>query len=202
MKIYETRTAPNPRLVRIFLAEKGMSAEYIELDIAAGENLSAAMRAKNVTTKVPFLELDDGTVIGETAAICRYIEEIQSAPALMGNSPVEKAIIEMWRRRVEFGFFMPVGMCFQHSTGYFKDRMTPVAEFGAVSGKIALDFLNVINDQLATNEYVAGASFSIADITLLVAIDFARVMKIRIGDQHPHVQRWYEMVSSRKSAQA
>ena len=202
MKIYETRTAPNPRLVRIFLAEKGMSAEYIELDIAAGENLSAAMRAKNVTTKVPFLELDDGIVIGETAAICRYAEEIHPEPALMGRSAIDKAIIEMWRRRVEFGFFMPVGMCFQHSTGYFKDRMTPIAEFGAVSGKMALDFLAVLNDQLAANEYVAGHSFSIADITLLVAIDFARVMKIRIGEQHPHVQRWYELVSARPSALA
>lgn len=199
MKIYEAKTAPNPRLVRFFLAEKGINIEYVQLDLAAGENLKEDMRKKNITTKVPFLELDDGTIIGETVAICRYFEEVQPEPALMGSTPLEKAIIEMWRRRVEFGFFVPVGMCFQHTTGYFKDRMTPVPEYGAVSGKMAIDFLDVLDAHLATNNFVAGESFSIADITLVVAIDFARVVKIRMADKHAHLKRWYDQVSSRPS---
>lgn len=202
MKIYETKTAPNPRRVRIFLAEKGIDMEYVELDIAAGENLNEINRAKNVTTKVPYLELDDGTCIGESIAICRYFEELQPEPPLFGTNPLQKAQVEMWQRRVEFYFLLAVGMSFQHSTGYFKDRMTPVPAWGVESGKSAVEFLDVLETHLSDNTYLCGEYFSVADITLLCALDFARVIKIRLQEQHPNLQRWYALVSSRESAKA
>ncbi|MBA56006.1 MAG: glutathione S-transferase [Pseudomonadales bacterium] len=202
MKIYETKTAPNPRRVRIFLAEKGIDMEYVELDIAAGENLNETNRAKNVTTKVPYLELDDGTCIGESIAICRYFEELQPEPPLFGTNPLQKAQVEMWQRRVEFYFLLAVGMSFQHSTGYFKDRMTPVPAWGVESGKSAVEFLDVLETHLKDNTYLCGEYFSVADITLLCALDFARVIKIRLQEQHPNLQRWYALVSSRESAKA
>jgi glutathione S-transferase len=203
MKIYEASTAPNPRRVRIFLAEKGIDMNYVQVDIASGENLQAHMRAKNPTTKIPFLELDNGDCIGETVAICRYFEELYpDTPALMGRSPQEKAEIEMWHRRVEFHLMMPVGMCFQHTSGYFKDRMTPVAEYGVVSGQMALDFMAQLNERLETSTYIAGESFSIADICALCALDFARVVKLRIDDSQVHLKRWYDLVSKRESAGA
>jgi len=202
MKIYEASTAPNARRVRMFLAEKNVDIEYVQLDIGAGENLSPENRAKNPTTKIPFLELDDGTCIGETLAICRYFEETVGANPLMGRSALEKAQVEMWQRRVEFHFMMQVGMCFQHSTGYFKDRMTPVPEFGAVSGKAAQKYLDDLNSQLANSQYLVGDYFSVADINLICALDFARVMKIKPTEEHTHLQRWYNDVSARASAKA
>lgn len=203
VNIYETKTAPNPRRVRIFLAEKSIEANYIQLDIAKGENLTPEMRSKNPSTKVPFLELDDGTCIGETVAICRYFEELNPENPLFGKTPLEKAQVEMWQRQTEFYFLMSVGMCFQHSTGYFQDRMIPVQEWGAESGKNAVKFLRTLNAQLEANSYLAGEEFSIADITLLCALDFARVVKIKPDpDKHPHILEWYQRISQRPSVQA
>ena len=145
MKIYETKTAPTPRRVRFFLAEKNIPMDYVQVDIEGGENLSPAMRARNPVAKVPVLELDDGTCINESVSICRYFEELHPEKPLMGTTPLEKAQIDMWQRQVEFGLFMQIGMCFQHSTGYFKDRMTPVAEYGKVAGQDAIKFLEILN---------------------------------------------------------
>lgn len=202
MKIYENHVAPNPRRVRMFLAEKGIDMEYVEVDIAAGENLTAEMRAKNPTTKVPFLELDDGTCLGETVAICRYFEELNPENPLMGRTPLEKAQVEMWHRRVEFHFLQPITMCFVHSTGFFKDRMTPVKEWGSVSGENAHAYFSELNEHLKESTYLVGDYFSIADIQLLCALDFARVVKIRPGDEYTHLLAWYKNVSARPSAKA
>ncbi|MBU2879511.1 MULTISPECIES: glutathione S-transferase family protein [Aliiglaciecola] len=202
MKIYDTHTAPTPRRVRIFLAEKGIDMEYVQVDLAKGENISPEMRLKNPIGKVPILELDDGTCIGESVAICRYFEALQPEPALMGTTPLQQAQIEMWQRQVEFALFMQVGMCFQHTTGYFKDRMTPVPEYGEVAGISASKYLNVLEKRLGQSEYVAGDTFSIADITAMCAIDFARVVKIKLKDEQVNLQRWYDSVSARPSASA
>jgi glutathione S-transferase len=202
MKIYETHTAPNPRRVRIFLAEKNITVEYVQLDLQKGENMSPLMRAKNPIGKVPVLELDDGTCISETVAICRYFEEVQAQPPLFGSNPVEKAQIEMWQRQVEFGLMMQIGMCFQHTTGYFKDRMTPIKEYGEEAGKIAQSYLKQLERRLADSEFVGGDNFSIADITTLCAIDFGRVVKIRIGEEQSNLQRWYQQINARPSASA
>ena len=202
MKIYDTHTAPTPRRVRIFLAEKNVPMEYVQLDLQKGENRTPEMRARNPIGKVPVLELDDGTCIGESVAICRYFEELHPETPLMGTTPLEKAQIEMWQRQVEQGLFMAVGMCFQHTTGYFKDRMTPVKEYGVESGKIAKKYLGLLERRLGESEFIAGESFSIADITALCAIDFGRVVDVRIQDDQENLKRWYQAVSSRPSAKA
>jgi glutathione S-transferase len=202
MKIYDTKTAPSPRRVRIFLAEKNIPMEYIQIDIQKGENISAQMRAKNPIGKIPILELHDGSCISEGASICLYFEELYPEINLLGIDPLEKATIDMWQRQVELYFFGQVGMCFQHTTGYFKDRMTPVKEYGEVAGKNAVDFLKVLEKRLAESTFIAADRFTIADITALCAIDFARVVNIKITDELPNLQHWYGVVSSRASAKA
>lgn len=202
MKIYQTHMAPNPRRVRMFLAEKNIEMDYQEVDIAAGDNLTPEMKAKNPTTKLPFLELDDGTCIGETVAICRYFEEIKSENPLMGRTALEKAQVEMWQRRIEFHLLLPVSMCFVHTTGYFKDRMKPVAEWGDISGQNAVAYFEELNEHFSKSSYLVEDYFSIADITLLCSIDFARVVKLRVNEKYTHLLDWYARVSSRSSASA
>tara|TARA_B110000091_G_scaffold202397_1_gene234906 strand:- start:863 stop:1471 length:609 start_codon:yes stop_codon:yes gene_type:complete len=202
MKIYDTKTAPSPRRVRIFLAEKNIPIEYVQVDLQKGENISPQMRAKNPVGKIPILELDDGTCISEGASICLYFEELYPDINLLGNDPLEKANIDMWHRQVELYFFGQVGMCFQHTTGYFKDRMTPVKEYGEVAGKNAIDFLKVLEKRLSESEFIAADRFTIADITAMCAIDFARVVSIKMTDEQTNLKRWYKAVSSRPSAKA
>lgn len=203
MKIYEMKVAPNPRRVRIFLAEKGINdLEFVEMDVQAGANLTEEFKRKSPMTKIPVLELDDGTCISETVAICRYFEETHPKPSLMGKTAVEKAQIEMWQRLCDFYFMMPTGMCFQHVSGYFKDRMNPVKEWGEECRTKIFEFMDLLDQHLESNEYVAGNTFSIADITALCTMDFNKVNSIRVSDQHPNLKRWYDQVSSRPSATA
>ena len=202
MKIYDTKTAPSPRRVRMFLAEKGIAMNYVQIDITKGENLSPEMRAKNPIGKIPVLELDDGTCISESDAICLYFETIHPRPSLMGESALEKATIAMWQRQIELCLFNQVGMCFQHSTGHFKDRMTPVPEYGKEAGINASKYLSVLEKRLANNEFMAGQKFSIADITAVCAIDFARVVNIRLHDEQTNLNRWYQQMRVRPSYDA
>lgn len=202
MKLYDTSMAPNARRVRMFLAEKDIHVDCIDIDLQKGDNLTAEFRARNPFAKVPVLELDDGTIISESVAICRYFEEIQPEPALLGTTPLEKANIEMWQRRAEFGFLVPTGMAFQHGTGFFKDRMTPNQAWGEDCKKSAYGYLKLLNQHLSDSTYLAGDHFSIADITMLTTLDFGRVIDIRLNEKHEHVQRWHELVSQRPSAKA
>lgn len=203
MKIYESATAPNARRVRIFLHEKNIEGiEFEQLDIQRGDNLSAEFKQKNPLAKIPVLELDDGTIISESVAICRYFEETNPENPLLGSSPLEKAVIEQWQRRMELSLLMPTGMCFQHSSGYFKDRMNVVPDWGKECGDNVKKFLAFLDTHLATSEYIAGESFSIADITALITIDFNRVNSIQIEDDQENLKRWYANVSSRPSAKA
>lgn len=202
MKIYDTKTAPTPRRVRIFLSEKNIPMEYVQVDLQKGENLSKEMRAKNPIGKIPILELDDGTCISESDAICQYFEALQPEPYLFGETPLQKAQIAMWSRQVEFYLFMQIGMCFQHTTGYFKDRMKPIKEFGVEAGINASKFLTLLDRQLETSKFVAGDEFSIADITTMCSIDFGRVVDVRMKEHHTALQEWYKRVSERPSAKA
>lgn len=200
MKLYETNRAPNARRVRMFLAEKEIAIDLIELDLQGGDNLSDDFKQKNPFAKVPVLELDDGTIISESIAICRYFEEIQPTPNLFGDSALEKAQIEMWQRRAELSFLLPVGMAFQHCTGFFKDRMNPNQSWGEDCISSAYGYLKFMNDHLAETPYLAGDRFTVADITMLTTLDFAKVIDIRLNENHPNILRWYESVSSRASA--
>lgn len=202
MKIYDTKTAPSPRRVRIFLAEKNIPMEYVQVDLQNGENISPQMRQKNPMGKIPILELDDGTCISEGASICLYFEQLYPDINLLGENALEKASIDMWHRQIELYFFGQVGMCFQHTTGYFKDRMTPVKEYGEVAGKNAADYLKVLEKRLSESEFIATDRFTIADITAMCAVDFARVVNIKLTDEQTNLRRWYNAVSSRPSAKA
>ncbi|SFR81946.1 Glutathione S-transferase [Marinobacter daqiaonensis] len=203
MKIYETRTAPNPRRVRMFMAEKGLldKAEFVELDLQKGENLTPEFVQKNPMKKVPVMELDDGACISETMAICRYFEEAYpDTRPLLGTSALEKAQLEQWLRWIEYYQFMPTGMCFQHSTGYFKDRMTPVKEWGEECAKQVASFYGFLNEHLEGRDYIYGDDLTAADINAFCAVEFAKVMKIRIEPDQLHLQAWYERIKARPSA--
>lgn len=202
MKLYDTKTAPTPRRVRIFMAEKGIHCEVEQVDIVAGDNLSDAMRAKNPLGKIPILELDDGTCISESTAICTYLEALYPEPTLMGSTALEKGLIMQWQQRAELYLFNQVGMCFQHSSGAFKDRMTPVPEYGREAGINAAKFMHMLDKHLAGNTYLAGESYSIADITAFCAIEFARVVKLRVQADQVHLSRWLDAMRARPSAQA
>lgn len=205
MKLYQSDRAPNPRRVRVFMAEKGLNmdeVEIINLDLVAGENLSADYRRKDPMCGVPTLELDDGTCISESIAISRYFEEIHPEPALMGRNPKDKAAIEMWNRRMELKLLMSVGMAFRNISGAFADREKCSKEFGEISLERATQMFGFLNKHLANSKYIAGDSYTVADITALCAVDFARVVKLRIGEEQPHLKRWHDAVSARDSAKA
>lgn len=204
MKIYEDKIAPNARRVRMFLAEKELldRVEFVQLDLKKGDNRTSEFRAKNALAKIPVLELDDGEHISESVAICRYFEAAHPSPALFGTTPLEQATIEMWQRRCELYFMNLVGMAFQHTSGFFADRMTPIKEWGEECSKNAVKFMRLLDKHLENSEYVAGDSYSIADITALCTVDFARVIQLRRDDTVPNLNRWYEAVSNRPSAKA
>ncbi len=201
MKIFEEKIAPNARRVRMFLAEKSITdIEYVQLDLKKGDNISNEFKQMNPLAKIPVMELEDGSYLSESVAICRYFEADKPSPSLMGKTPLQQASIEMWQRRCELYFMNLIGMGFQHSSGYFADRMTPVPEWGKECVKDAAKFLGLLNDHLANSEYISGDTFSIADITAFVSIDFARVIKIRMSEDHTHLKRWYDQINSRPSA--
>ena len=202
MKLYDASTAPNPRRVRIFLAEKGISVPVEEVDIVSAQNRSAEFRAKNVMGTLPVLELDDGTTIAESVAICRYFEELQPDPPLMGTDAKDRAAIEMWQRRMEFELFLPITQVFRNGHAFFKGRIPQVPEYGEVCRKHAEQRLEWLDGVLADRPFVAGERYTIADITALCAIDFGRVSSIRVTPEQPNLARWHAAVSSRPSAKA
>jgi glutathione S-transferase len=202
MRLFTSKTAPNPRRVHVFLAEKGIDVPRVEVDIGSAENRSPAFVARNPLGLVPVLELDDGTHLSESVAICRYFELLQPEPALFGRGAREQAEVEMWNRRVEHEVALPVFATFQMTHDFFKGRLEQVPEYGAVAKRKALARLAWLDGELARREYVAGDAFSIADITLLVAIDFGRVTGIRIAPDQRHLGAWHARVSARPSARA
>jgi len=202
MKLYDSTFAPNPRRVRVFLAEKGISVPTVQVDIGKAENREAPFLAKNPLGGVPILELDDGTVIAESVAICRYFEEIQPNPPLMGTDAKDRAIVEMWSRRTELEVARPIMQTFQNTHAFFKGRIPQVPEYGEVCRAHATRRLEWIDSELAKREFIAGPRYTIADITLLIGIDFGRIVKIGIQPEQKNLARWYEAVSSRPSAKA
>jgi glutathione S-transferase len=202
MKIHEFTQAPNPRRVRIFLAEKGISVPYVQVNIAAAENRKPEFVAKNPMGTLPVLELDDGAFIAESVAICRYFEETHPEPRLMGSDAKDKAVVEMWQRRMEFEILMMTAGCFRNTSDFFKGRIPQSKEYGEICRNAALKRFEWLDKELAGREFIAGNRFTVADITALVGIDFGRVSQIRIQPEQKNLQRWYEAVSSRPSAKA
>ena len=204
MKLHEA-PSPNARRVHIFMSELGIECERVAVDIRAAENLSAEFLAKNPGGRVPVLELDDGTFIGESVAICRYLESIApstGAPKLFGDDGLAAAQIDMWQRRVEFNFLLELAGAFRNLTGVFKDRDTCVKEWGEVCAERAPKALDMFDAQLGKSEYLAGDHFSIADITLGISLDFASMVKVFELPELPNLTRWKTQMDARASFSA
>ena len=202
MKLYDTKTAPNPRRVRVFLAEKGVEVPTVQVDIGGGENRSSPYIDKNPLGGVPMLELDDGTIIAESVAICRYFEELHPDPPLMGVDAEDKAAVEMWNRRMEQNLALPAMNSFRHTHDFFKGRIPQVPEYGENCKAEVLQRLAWLDTVLADREFITGDRYTIADITALIGIDFGRVTKIGIAEDQTNLKRWHEAVSARPSAAA
>lgn len=209
MKFYDCKTAPSPRRVRIFLAEKGVDIEAVQVDLGAGEQFSDDFRKVNPDCVVPALELDDGSCISEVIAICQYIEDLYPQPELLGRSPEERAQVSMWNGKVEQLGLMAMMDAFRNASKGLIDRALPgpepyaqIPELADRGRKRVQQFLYRLDDQLADNTFVAGERYSIADISAMVLVDFAGWIKIAIPDDASHVARWYADVSKRPSAAA
>jgi len=203
MKLYDGGRAPNPRRVRVFLAEKGVAVPTEQVDLGALAQRSDAYTAINPLQRVPALVLDDGTVITESVAICRYFEALHPDPPLFGRGPLQEALVEMWNRRAELHLLLPVSMVFQHLHPAMKIMIDPqVAAWGEANKPRIFSFLEFLDRELKDRAYVAGADYSIADITAMIAVDFMRVSKLAVPDTLLNVKRWHHSVSSRPSASA
>jgi glutathione S-transferase len=203
MKLYDGGRAPNPRRVRIFLAEKGIEVPTEQIDLGKLQQRSDAYTAVNPLQRVPALVLDDGTVIAESIAICRYFEALQPDPPLFGRGALETALIEMWNRRAELHLLFPVAAVFQHLHPAMKEMVNPqVAAWGEANRPRVFEFLNFLDRELKDRPFVAGRDYSVADITALVAVDFMRVSKMTVPDTLGNVRRWHAAVSARPSAAA
>jgi glutathione S-transferase len=203
MKLYDGGRAPNPRRVRIFLSEKGIKIPTEQVDLGKLEQRTDAFTAINPLRRVPALVLDDGTVIAESIAICHYFECLQPDPPLFGRGALEVALVEMWNRRAELHLLFPVASVFQHLHPAMKAMVSPqVAEWGEANKPRVFDFLQFLDGELKNRSYLAGADYSVADITALVAVDFMSVSKMAVPDTFANVRRWHATVSARPSATA
>lgn len=203
MKLYDGGRAPNPRRVRVFLAEKGISIPLQQVDLGALEQRSDAYTAVNPLQRVPALELDDGTIVTESIAICRYFEMLNPEPALFGVGPKDAALTEMWQRRVELHLLFPVSHVFRHSHPAMKQMEVPQVPDWAEANKPRIeDFLALLDAELKDRPYIAGDRYSVADITGLVAVDFMKPAKLAVPDRLGNLMRWHSEVSARPSAKA
>jgi glutathione S-transferase len=209
MKFYDCKTAPSPRRARIFIAEKNIPVEHIEVDLRNAEQMSDAFRAINPYCTVPVLELDDGTHLTTTAGIWQYLEAAYPEPALMGKTAEQKGIIADLQWRIETGGFMAMSEYLRNSAPAMKGRaLTGTVNYEqipelAVRGQDRLThFFNDIDELVGIKPYVAGETFSVADIDLLVVVDFAKWRKITLPETAVNAWRWYETVSARPSAQS
>lgn len=210
MILYDMDKAPNPRRVRMFLAEKGITVAMVSIDLPAGENLAPGYLAINPRGVVPTLVLDDGTVLDESLAICRYFEGLQPEPNLFGRTPLETAQIECWQRRMEFDGMGSIALAFRNSQSAFADRAVPGA--GPATPQIpalvergqmlSRHWLDALEKRLAQSSHVAGDRFTVADITAFVCVDFAKWIGVRAGDAHPALRAWYAAIKARPSASA
>ena len=201
MKLYTTKVAPNPKRVHIFLAEKGIEVDCVEIDLGNSENLNADFVAINPLGRVPVLELDDGSHIAESVAICRYFDAQQPEPPLFGSDAKDKAMVEMWNRRMESEILGNMSMCFRHTHRYWEGRIPQVNEFGELCRTNAMERMAWLDGELAGREFVAGDQFTVADITAFTGFLVGRIPKIRIGEDMTNLQRWFEAVRARPSTQ-
>lgn len=203
VKLFDGGRAPNPRRVRVFLSEKGIEVPMVSVDMGTMGHKKEDVSSRNPLQRLPVLELDDGTILTESVAICRYFEELHPEPALFGRGAVGKALVEMWQRRIEFNLFLPVGFAFRHIHPAMREWEVPqVPEWGEVNKPKVLAFLALLDKELAGREFAAGDSYSVADITGLVAIDFMKPARVAVPEELANVWRWYRALAGRPSAGA
>lgn len=209
MKLYDCATAPSPRRVRIFAAEKGIELDRVEVDLGSGEQFAPEFRALNPDCVVPVLELDDGTTISEVLAICQYLEELHPDPALFGETAEQRAISTMWNNKIEQHGLMHMRDAFRNSAKGLRghaitgphgvDQIPELAERGR---QCVIEFFDRLEQQLDGKTFITGDEYSIADITGLVLIDFARWVKLEMPEEAVNLRRWHGDVSTRPSAKA
>ena len=203
MKLFDLPPSPNARRVRIFIAEKGLEIPIVPVNMMTGENQTEDYLAKNSLGKMPLLELDDGTCIAESAAICRYLEEMNPNPPLMGRNPLEKALVEMWHRRMELEFLIPMITIFLHTGEMWKDRVTQipqVAETGILNVKERMEWLD---KELDGKEFITGEDYTVADIAAQCAFVMGKAaLGLRIAEDQLNLSNWFTQVSSRPTARA
>lgn len=208
MKLYDEKLpAPNPRRVRIFLAEKGLSIPLERVPLAEGGHKTPEFLAKNSLGQIPVLELDDGSTISETVSICRYLEALHPAPPLFGTTPKEIGLIDMWIRRVELQIMSQIGNVWINSHKYTesyaeKHGIRRFPDFGEESRKRAVGRLHWLDGEMSGRDYIAGDAFSMADITALTVIDFATFIGIPLPERCDRLKAWHARVSARPSAKA
>ena len=204
--LYDCATAPSPRRARIFLAEKGVAHQTVQVDLKNSEQLSSAYQAINPQCTVPALRTEDGAVLADNAAITAYLEARYPEPPLLGTTPHEKAQIASWNWRAEFDGLMAVAEALRNSAPAMANRALPgqtnypqIPELAQRGLARLTHFFAMLNERLANRNFIATDSFSVADITAVVAVDFARIVKIKPGEQHPHLQRWRAAMALRSS---
>ncbi|MBE0546427.1 MAG: glutathione S-transferase [Rubrivivax sp.] len=204
--LYDCATAPSPRRARILLAEKGVDHETVEVDLRHGEQLGDAYREVNPQCTVPALRTDEGLLLTDNAAITAYLEARYPQPPLLGSTPQEKAEIASWNWRIEFEGLLAIAEALRNSAPAMADRALPgpvnyaqIPELAQRGLARVQQFFATLNERLAGRDFIAADRFSIADITAVVAVDFARVVKVKPGEQHPHLQRWRSAMAQRPS---
>jgi glutathione S-transferase len=203
MLLYHDLRAPNPRRVRVFLAEKGVAYDTIEVSIAGKANLTEDFKRKNPLSLLPVLELDDGRILRESMAISRYLEELHPETNLMGTNAWERAQIEMWNRHAELELLWPIAQVFRNSHAFWQGRIKQSAEFADIMREHVAERFGFFDQSLATRDYIAGDRFTVADITAMCAIDFGKVSNIRLDPAAtPNLVAWHARVSARPSAKA
>jgi glutathione S-transferase len=202
MKLYDLKAGTNPRRVRIFLAEKGVTIPSVEVDMTKGENKAPDYLAKNPMGTMPLLELDDGSFIAESIAICRYIEALHPTPPLFGTGAREIAHVEMWNRRMEIELLRPITDVFVHTSPFWVGKRTQFADYGRHMHTVAIERMRWLDGELAGRPFIAGASYTVADITAQSALLLGRNTGTPMPPDLPNLQRWWAAVSARPTARA
>ena len=202
MRLYSNRLAPSPRRVRMFAAEKAIPLDIVEIDIAAGDTQKAAYLSINPLGELPALERPDGTILNESLAICRWLEEQNPTPCLFGSTADERSDINAWIDRLMFRLYVPTTHVFRHTHPFWEKRLTQVPAWGELQRTAVLAEYAALDKHLTQKHFIVGEQFSMADIVAYTSIDFGKPSKLRVTEAMPELLRWYQNIGSRPSAQA